>query len=213
MAGNKILRRAREVLRIEKEGIEDVSENLTDSFEEAVNLIYSCDGKIVVTGMGKGGIIGRKIAATFASTGTPAVSLHPVEAVHGDIGIVAKNDIVLAISNSGETMEVIQLIPLIRKIGAKLITMTGGCKSRLAKMSDVVLNVSVKREACPMGLVPTASTTAALAMGDALAIVLLDKRGFQRGDYAKYHPGGEIGKELSGKNEKKKVSVGQSEED
>ncbi len=204
MAGDKILRRAREVLRIEKEAIEDVSLNLNDSFKEAVELIYSCRGKVVVTGMGKGGIIGRKIAATFASIGTPAVPLHPAEAIHGDVGIVTKSDIVLAISNSGETEEILRLIPVIRKIGVKLISMTGNPASHLAKMSDVILNVSVKREACPMGLVPTASTTATLAVGDALAMVLLDKRGFRKGDYAVYHPGGELGKKLSLKSKARK---------
>ncbi len=200
MGTDKILRRAREVLGIEKEAIEDVSQNLDDSFKEAVEHIYSCQGKVVVTGMGKAGIVGRKIAATLASTGTPAVSLHPAEALHGDVGIVTGNDIVLAISNSGETEEVLQLIPLIRKIGVEVISMTGNLQSRLAKMSDVVLNVSVRREACPMGLVPTASTTATLAVGDALAMVLLDKRGFQREEYAVYHPGGELGKKLGPKS-------------
>lgn len=200
MGTDKILRRAREVLGIEKEAIEDVSQNLNDSFKEAVEHIYSCQGKVVVTGMGKAGIVGRKIAATLASTGTPAVSLHPAEAVHGDVGIVTRNDIVLAISNSGETEEVLRLIPLIKKIGVEVISMTGNLQSRLAKMSDVVLNVSVRREACPMGLVPTASTTATLAVGDALAMVLLDKRGFQREEYAVYHPGGELGKKLGPKS-------------
>ena len=200
MGTDKVLRRAREVLGIEKEAIEDVSQNLNDSFKEAVEHIYSCQGKVVVTGMGKAGIVGRKIAATLASTGTPAVSLHPAEAVHGDVGIVTRNDIVLAISNSGETEEVLRLIPLIRKIGVEVISMTGNLQSRLAKMSDVVLNVSVRREACPMGLVPTASTTATLAVGDALAMVLLDKRGFQREEYAVYHPGGELGKKLGPKS-------------
>jgi len=194
---DKILRRAAEVLRIEKEAIEDISQNLDDSFKEAIKLIYSCKGKVVVTGMGKCGIVGRKIAATLASTGTPAVSLHPAEAVHGDVGIVTKSDIALAISTSGETEEIIRIIPLIRRIGVKLISMTGNSKSRLSKSSDVVLNISVRREACPMGLVPTASTTAIMALGDALAMVLLDKRGFREDDYALYHPGGELGKKLS----------------
>ena len=197
MAGDKILKRAGEVLSIEKEAIEDVSQNLDYSFKEAVKLIYSCRGKVVVTGMGKGGIVGRKIAATLASTGTPAIYLHPAEAVHGDVGMVTKEDVVLAISNSGETEEVLRLTPLIKKIGVKLISMTGNLKSALAKRSDVVLNIAVRREACPMGLVPTASTTATLALGDALAMVLLDKRGFREDDYAMYHPGGELGRKLS----------------
>ncbi len=200
MAADKVLRRAREVLLIEKEAIEDVSQSLDDGLRKAIELIYSCRGKVVVTGMGKVGIIGKKIAATLASTGTPAVSLHPAEAVHGDVGIVTRNDVVLAISNSGETEEVLRLIPIIRKIGAKLVSMTGDPRSRLAKMSDVVLNVSVRREACPMGLVPTASTTATLAVGDALAMVLLDKRGFREKEYAIYHSGGELGKKLGRKS-------------
>ena len=196
MAGDKILSRAREVLKIEEEAINNVAQNLDDNFKEAVRLIYSCSGKVIVTGMGKGGIIGRKIAATLASTGTPAVSLHPADAIHGDVGIVTGNDVVLAISNSGETEEVLRLVPLIKRIGVRLISMTGKLESSLAKESDVVLNVAVRREACPMGLVPTASTTAILALGDAIAMVLLDKRGFRRDDYALYHPGGELGKKL-----------------
>ncbi len=200
MSGDKILRRAREVLMIEAEAVENVAENLDDNFKEAVKLIYACRGKVVVTGMGKGGIVGTKIARTFASTGTPAVTLHPGDAIHGDVGIVTKDDVVLAISNSGETEEVLRLVPIIRKIGARLISMTGRNKSSLSKMSDVVLNVGVKREACPMGMVPTASTTATLALGDALAMVLLDRRGFRRDDYALYHPGGELGRKLSGRH-------------
>ncbi|GAF80305.1 unnamed protein product [marine sediment metagenome] len=196
MDRDKILKRAREVLRIEIEGLENVVQNLDDNFKKAVQLIYSCRGKVVVTGMGKGGIVGTKIARTLASTGTPAVDLHPGDAVHGDVGMVTKNDIVLAISNSGETEEVLRLVPLVKRIGARLISMTGNPESSLAKMSDVVMNVSVKREACPMGMAPTASTTATLALGDALAMVLLDKRGFREDDYAMYHPGGEIGKKL-----------------
>ena len=204
MAGDKILSRAREVLKIEEEAVNNVAQNLDDNFKEAIRLIYSCSGKVVVTGMGKGGIIGRKIAATLASTGTPAVSLHPADAIHGDVGLVTGNDVVLAISNSGETEEVLRLIPLIKRIGVRLISMTGRLESSLAKESDVVLNVAVRREACPMGLVPTASTTAILALGDAIAMVLLDKRGFRRDDYALYHPGGELGKKLLDKKRKLK---------
>ena len=199
MSGDKILRRAREVLKIEAEAVENVAENLDDNFKEAVKLIYSCRGKVVVTGMGKGGIVGTKIARTLASTGTPAVTLHPGDAIHGDVGMVTKDDVILAISNSGETEEVLRLVPVIRRIGARLISMTGKTESSLAKMSDVVLNVGVRREACPMGMVPTASTTATLALGDALAMVLLDRRGFRRDDYALYHPGGELGRRLSGR--------------
>ncbi len=190
MGRDKIISRAKDVLRIEAEAVENVAQNLDKSFKEAVHLIYACKGKVVVTGMGKVGIVGTKIARTLASTGTPAVTLHPGDAIHGDVGIVTENDVVLAISNSGETEEVLRIIPLIKRIGARLISMTGNTSSSLAKMSDIILNTGVKREACPMGMVPTASTTAALALGDALAMVLLDKRGFREDDYALYHPGG-----------------------
>ena len=196
MGRDKIISRARDVLRIEAEGIENVAQNLDDNFKNAVQIIYSCKGKVVITGMGKGGIVGTKIARTFASTGTPALTLHPGDAIHGDVGVVTENDVVLAISNSGETEEVLRIIPLIRRIGASVISMTGNISSSLARMSDVVLNTGVKREACPMGIIPTASTTATLALGDALAMVLLDKRGFKMDDYALYHPGGELGKRL-----------------
>lgn len=204
MGRDKIISRGKDVLRIEAEAIENVAQNLGESFKDAVHLIYACKGKVVITGMGKAGIVGTKIARTLASTGTPAVTLHPGDAIHGDVGIVTENDIVLAISNSGETEEVLRIIPLIRRIGAGLISMTGNTASSLAKMSDIILNTGVKREACPMGMIPTASTTAALALGDALAMVLLDKRGFRENDYALYHPGGELGKKLK-KPEKKKL--------
>ena len=204
MGRDKIISRAKDVLRIEAEAVENVAQNLDKSFKDAVHLIYACKGKVVVTGMGKAGIVGTKIARTLASTGTPAVTLHPGDAIHGDVGIVTENDVVLAISNSGETEEVLRLIPLIKRIGARLISMTGNTSSSLAKMSDIILNTGVKREACPMGMVPTASTTATLALGDALAMVLLDKRGFKEDDYALYHPGGELGKKLK-KSEQKKL--------
>lgn len=205
MTSRGVLRRAKEVLRIEKEAIESVAVNLDSNFKKAVEIICSSDGKVVITGMGKAGIVGRKIAATLASTGTPAVTLHPAEAVHGDMGIVTREDVVLAISNSGETEEVLRIVPIIQKIGARLIAITGNVESSLAEKSNVVLNVSVPKEACPMGLVPTASTTATLALGDALAMVLLDIRGFQKSDLAKFHPAGSIGKGL--KDVKKRVSA------
>jgi arabinose-5-phosphate isomerase len=195
------VRRAREVLRIEAEAVGALTERLDEGFRKAVVLILECKGRVIVTGMGKPGIIGRKVAATLASTGTPATSLHPGEAVHGDMGLVTKDDVVIAISSSGKTEEVLRLVPIIEKIGAKLVAMTGDAASPLAQAAQAVLDVSVKEEACPLGLVPTASTTAALAMGDALAIALLELRGFGKEDYALYHPGGALGRKL--------VSVGE----
>jgi len=191
-----LIERAREVLRIEAQGIVELSERMGSEFERAIDLLYHCQGRVVVTGIGKPGIIGRKFSATLASTGTPSLWLHPVEAVHGDLGMVVKDDVVVAISNSGETEELIKLVPIIKKIGAKLILLTGNAKSTLASHSDVCLDVSVSREACNLGLVPTASTTASLALADALAVVLLEKRGFALKDFAFYHPGGTIGRKL-----------------
>lgn len=188
--------RAKEVLRIESEAIANLIERIGHSFEKAVDLLFYCKGKVVITGMGKAGIIGQKISATFASTGTPSLSLHPAEAIHGDLGRVTKEDIVIAISNSGETEEIIKLLPTIKKIGAKLVSLTGNLNSTLAEMSDITLDIGVKEEACPLGLAPTASTTAMLAMGDALAIALLEKKGFKEEDFAFYHPGGNLGKKL-----------------
>ncbi len=189
----------KKVLQIESEAIVGLIHKVNDSFEKAVEMMYNCKGRIIVTGMGKAGIIGHKIAATFSSTGTPSYFVHPVEALHGDLGMIAENDIVLAISNSGETEEILRIITLletIKKIGARIIAMTGDAESTLAKHSDLIIDISVKREACPMNLVPTASSTAALSMGDALAVALLEKRGFSPEDYAFYHPGGSIGKRL-----------------
>lgn len=188
--------RAKEVLRIEASGILELVDRIDVKFQEAVDMLYQCKGRVVVTGIGKPGIIGRKISATFASTGTPSLWMHPVEAVHGDMGMVVKDDVVLAISNSGETEELVRLIPLMKKIGAKFILFTGNVNSTLAKYADIVLDISVSYEACTLGIVPTASTTAALAMGDALAVSLLEKKGFQLKDYAFYHPGGVIGRKL-----------------
>ena len=187
---------AKEVLKIEAQAIQGLSRKIGASFNEAVVLLARCPGRVIVTGMGKGGIIGQKISATLSSTGTPSLFLHSAEAIHGDLGRVTKEDVVLAISNSGETEEVIRMLPLIKKIGAKLIALTGNVKSTLAKHSDVVLDVSVKKEACPLGLAPTASTTATLAMGDAIAVCLLKKKGFREEDFAFYHPGGALGKRL-----------------
>ncbi len=193
-AHNRILKRAREVLAIEIEGIENIAQNIDEPFVKTVKLILSCEGKLVFAGMGKAGIVGRKIASTLSSTGTPAVSLNPADAVHGDVGIITGEDIVVAISNSGETEEVLRMLPIVRKAGAKVISMTGNVKSRIAGMSDIALNCSVKKEACPLGLAPTASSTAALALGDALAMVLLDERGFGEKDFARSHPAGSLGR-------------------
>ena len=190
------LRRAKEVLRIEAEAITRLVPRLGRSFEQAVELIMGCTGRVIITGMGKGGLIGQKISATLASTGTPSYWLHPAEAIHGDLGRVTKHDCLIAISNSGETPELTQLLPIIKQIGARLIALTGNVRSSLAKHSDVVLDVSVKQEACAMNLAPTASTTATLAMGDALAVVVAEQRGFKERDFALFHPGGSLGKRL-----------------
>ncbi|OGP54159.1 MAG: D-arabinose 5-phosphate isomerase [Deltaproteobacteria bacterium RBG_13_52_11] len=191
-----IIERARRVLQIEAEAIERLAERINDAFVRAVELILACEGKVVVTGVGKSGIIGQKIASTLASTGTPAFFLHPTEGIHGDLGMLEKKDIVVAISNSGETDELSQILPLIKRYGSKLIVLTGKTTSTLARAGDVVLDVSVQEEACPLGLAPTASTTVALAMGDALAVALLEKRGFNKEDFAMLHPGGKLGKQL-----------------
>ncbi|RLB08145.1 MAG: D-arabinose 5-phosphate isomerase [Deltaproteobacteria bacterium] len=191
-----IIERAKRVLRIEAEAVKKLEERINEDFVRAVEMILKCEGKVVVTGVGKSGIIGKKIASTLASTGTPAFFLHPTEGVHGDLGMLDKRDIVLAISNSGETEELSQILPLIKRYGNKLIVLTGRTNSTLAKSGDVVLDVSVSEEACPLGLAPTASTTAALAMGDALAVSLLEKRGFKKEDFAILHPGGRLGKRL-----------------
>jgi len=196
MNRSEILKRAREVLRVEAKGIASVVERLDESFVEAVETLHACAGKVVVTGVGKSGLICRKIAATLASTGTPSFFLHSADGVHGDLGMVMRNDVILALSNSGETEEILKLLPHFKLHRLKLIAMTGRPDSALAKAADVVLNVAVEEEACPLGLAPTASTTAALAMGDALAVVLLQKRGFKEEDFAMRHPGGILGRRL-----------------
>lgn len=191
-----ILRRAKEVLKIEAKGISALGERLDDSFLRAVELLYNCQGKVVVTGMGKSGIVCRKIAATLASTGTPSFFLHAGEGIHGDLGMVMRGDVIVAVSNSGETEEILKLLPHFKLNGLKLIVMTGKLDSSLAKAGDVVLDVGVSEEACPLGLAPTASTTAALAMGDALAVVLLERKEFKEQDFALRHPGGILGRKL-----------------
>lgn len=190
------IKRAKEVLRIESEAIFNLIKRLNKDFQKAVDVLYSCRGTIVVTGMGKAGIIGQKISATLSSIGNPSLWLHPAEAIHGDLGRVKSKDAVLAISNSGETEEILRLLPTIKKIGVKLISLTGNPKSTLAKNSDITLDISVREEACPLGLVPTASTTAMLAMGDALAIAVLEKKGLKKEEFAFFHPGGNLGKKL-----------------
>lgn len=186
-------RLAERVLRIEAEAILGVIPKLDQRFERAVEVLHGCAGRVIVTGMGKSGLVGRKIAATLASTGTPAFFLHPAEGVHGDIGMVARGDVVLALSNSGETDEMLAILPPLKRLGVPIVLLTGHPKSTLARQSEVVLDVSVTEEACPMNLAPTSSTTAALAMGDALAMVLLDLRGLRPEDYAALHPRGTLG--------------------
>jgi len=187
---------AKKVLRIEADAVARLIDRLDDNFDRAIDLIMNCKGRVVVTGMGKSGHIGNKIAATLASTGTPALFLHPAEGIHGDLGMVTKGDIVIALSNSGETEELSRMLPSLKRIGIKIIALTGNTDSTLARNSDVVIDVGVKEEACPLGLALTASTTATLAMGDALAVVLLERRGFKEEDFACYHPGGSLGKRL-----------------
>jgi len=186
-----------EVLKLEAEGILKLANRIDDRFVEMVNLIYNARGRIIVAGIGKSGIVGRKIVATLNSTGTRAVFLHPVEAVHGDLGIVSEDDVFLALSNSGETDELNILLPSIRHIGCTIIAFTGNMASTLARSSDIVINVGVDREACPLGLAPTTSTTALLAMGDALAVVLINMRDFKPSDFKRYHPGGALGQRLT----------------
>ena len=194
----RVLELARETLAIEAEAIQAVHARLDrdDSLSRAVALMYACSGRVVVSGMGKSGHIARKIAATLASTGTPAMFVHPGEAAHGDLGMVTPQDVFIAISYSGESSELMDILPVVKRMGAPLIAMTGKPQSRLARLADVHLDVSVDKEACPMNLAPTASTTVTLALGDALAVALLDARGFREEDFARSHPGGALGRKL-----------------
>jgi len=187
---------ARQVLKIEAESILELIEKIDDNFIRAVELISKCKGKVVLTGIGKSGLVSKKIASTLASTGTPAIFMHPAEGIHGDLGMLSPKDIIIILSNSGETEEVLQLIPLLKRMDLKMIIITGNPKSTLASRGDIIINVSVKEEACPWGLIPTSSTTAALAMGDALAIAVLKKKGFKEEEFAILHPGGSLGKRL-----------------
>ncbi len=185
---------ASEVFDIEAKAILKLKDSLGIAFDKAIDILYNTKGKVIITGMGKSGLIGKKIAATLTSTGTPSYFLHPAESTHGDSGIITRDDVVIAISNSGETQELLNLLPLIKRFGVQIISMTGNMESTLAKAGNVVLNIAVEKEACPLGKAPTASTTATLAMGDALAVCLLKKRGFTEEDFLIYHPGGALGK-------------------
>jgi arabinose-5-phosphate isomerase len=190
------LETAKRVLRVESEAIASLIDRLDARFEKAVELLHSCKGRVVVTGLGKSGLVGRKIAATFASTGTPALFLHTGEALHGDLGMLTAGDVLLAISSSGETAELIELLETVKRLGVPLLALTANPKSTLARASNIVLDIAVKEEACSLNLAPTASTAAAMAMGDALAIALLERRGFKAEDFAALHPGGRLGNKL-----------------
>jgi arabinose-5-phosphate isomerase len=187
---------ARKVLRTEAAAVAGLIEKLDGGFEKAIGIMYESRGRVVVTGMGKSGLVGKKIAATLASTGTPAFFLHPAEASHGDLGMVTSDDVIIAISHSGETEELVGLVPFLKRFSVRLIAMTGCATSTIARAADIHLDISVKEEACPLGIVPTASTTASMAMGDALAVALLMKRGFREEDFALFHPCGTLGKKL-----------------
>jgi arabinose-5-phosphate isomerase len=187
---------ARRVLRIEAQAIQDVLARLDGSFERAVDVLFACKGRVVVSGMGKSGLIGRKISATFSSTGTPSFFLHPAEALHGDLGMLVRGDALLAVSYGGETEEIVRLLEALKRLEISLVTLTGKTDSTIAQASDVVLDVSVKEEACSLNLAPTASTTVAMAVGDALAVALLERRGFQPDDFAALHPAGRLGNKL-----------------
>lgn len=191
-----VLSEASKVLKIEMDSIADLIKKLDENFVDAIEIISRCKGRLIVIGIGKSGMIGRKIAATFASTGTPASFLHPAEGMHGDLGFIMRGDLVLLISNSGETEEILKIVPVIKKMGIKMILLTGRTDSTLAGFTDIVLDVGVKKEACPLNLSPTASTTTTLAMGDALASVLIKKKGLKKEDFSFFHPGGSLGKKL-----------------
>ena len=199
MAEDRSITQAKEVLRIEAESIFQLIDRVGEAFSKAVELIYRCKGRVIVAGIGKSGLIGRKIVATLTSTGTQALFLHPVEGLHGDLGIVTKEDVLLAISHSGETAELNMIIDSIRDLGVPRIAFTGNLSSTLARACDMVIDVGVAREACPFGLAPTSSSTAALAMGDALAVALIQRRDFQEQDFYKFHPGGNLGSRLRAK--------------
>ena len=197
MTLSKTIELANEVLDIEANSILRLKNVIDENFDKAVDILYNCKGRVIITGMGKSGHIGKKIAATMSSTGTPAYFLHPAESTHGDSGIITREDVVIAISNSGETQELMNLIPIIKRFGCPMISLTGNVNSTLGKTSDVALDISVQREACPLGNVPTASTTATLAMGDTLAVCLMERKGFTKEDFLVFHPSGKLGKGLT----------------
>ena len=193
-----IIEQAKEVLKIEAQGILDLIDRVGPEFERAVNIIVKSRGRVIITGMGKSGLVGRKISATLSSTGTPSIFMHPAEALHGDLGMVTREDVVLSISNGGHTQEINKILPMIKKeMGAKIISFTGNLESPMARMSDVVIDVKVEREACPITMAPTTSTTAAVAMGDAMAVVLMKLRRFGQKDFQRFHPGGSLGERLA----------------
>ncbi len=192
-----VIKQAKEVLKIEAQGILSLVDRVGPEFEKAIEIIMKAKGRVILAGMGKSGLVARKIAATLNSTGTPSQFLHPAEAIHGDLGMVTSDDVVVAISNSGQTAEINNILPMLKKIGAKIIGFTGGMDSPMAEACDLVIDVGVEREACPMGMAPTASTTAALAMGDALAVVLINRRHFNQDDFKRFHPGGSLGERLA----------------
>lgn len=195
-----IIEQAKEVLKIEAQGILDLIDRVGDEFDTAVQIIVKSKGRVIITGMGKSGLVGRKIASTFSSTGTPSIFLHPAEALHGDLGMVTRDDVILAISNGGHTQEINKILPMLKKdMGAKIISLTGNMESPMARMSDVAIDVGVEREACPVTMAPTTSTTATLAMGDAMAVVLMKLRRFGQKDFRRFHPGGTLGERLGTK--------------
>lgn len=196
MAQLNFIEQGLRVLDIERQALSDISQYIDENFHQACQLMYDCQGRIIVIGMGKSGHVGNKIAATLASTGSPAFFVHPGEASHGDLGMITKNDVVMLISNSGETSEVLNIIPVLKRLGAKMIAMTGNMQSSMATLANVHVCIKVEKEACSLGLAPTASTTATLAMGDAMAVALLEARGFTADDFALSHPGGSLGKRL-----------------
>ena len=195
-APSRALNLACEVLNIEAAAVQALTKRIDETFLQAMNIILSCEGRVIVSGIGKSGHIARKIAATLSSTGTPAYFVHPAEASHGDLGMITANDVFIALSYSGESQELLTIVPVIKRQGAKLISLTGNPQSSLAESANVHLNAAVDKEACPLGLAPTASTTAALALGDALAVALLDAKGFRKEDFARSHPGGSLGRRL-----------------
>jgi len=188
------LKRAKEIIGIEKDALAGLADSINGNFNGAVSLMLETTGRVVVTGMGKSGMVGKKISATLSSVGTPSFFLHPAEAIHGDLGMLARDDLLLAVSNSGESEEMVRLLPVIKRFGLKLIALCGRADSTLARAADVFLNTGVKKEACPWDIVPTSSTTALMAMGDALAIVLMEKKEFKQEDFANFHPGGSLGR-------------------